>query len=246
MADTVAPAPSLKTVLHALVAQFPQAFNNLSDRIQPLKVGIYDDLVQATDLDPALLKRALRFYTGLFAYQQALAAEGAMRVDLSGNPVAPVTDEQRQWAHAKVAQWRTGKPRATPNGTAAVKAVWCENPAHLLQGVPPVAVAAKLTFTLREIPPSKEKDGYVYLSLTNQQRGLPAGVHLSDTPLYVGVAVKAWRKALEKVRAFTAQGLPYVVVIEAHVGVKDTALIALGKGIQVIEGKPVVAKENAS
>ena len=105
-----------------------------------------------------------------------------------------------------------------------------------------MTVAAKLTFTLREIPPYTEKDGYAYLALTNQQRGLPAGVHLADVPLYLGLTSKAWNKARQQVSTFTQQGKPFVLVVEAHVGVKDGALIALGKGIQVVEGKPVAAK----
>lgn len=247
MPDTVAPAPSVTDLLRLLVERFPQAFSNMSDQIRPLKVGIYDDLVAATDLDPAALKRALRFYTGLTSYQHALAAEGAVRIDLAGAPVEPVSPEHAQWARAKLATGRKPtKPHASTNGTAPGKVVWCDHPATLLQGVPPVTVAAKLTFTLREIPPYTEKDGYVYLALTNQQRGLPTGVHLADVPLYLGVSVKAWNKARQQALTFTQQGKPFVLVIEAHVGVQDNALLALGKGIQVVEGKPQVAKQAAA
>jgi ProP effector len=235
--------------LCVLVERFPQAFSNMSDQIRPLKVGIYDDLVAATDLDPAALKRALKFYTGLTSYQHALAAEGAMRVDLAGNTVEPVSPDHAQWAREKLATGRTKAPaKSAPstNSTApAGQAAWCANPATLLQGVPPVTVAAKLTFTLREIPPYTEKDGYAYLALTNQQRGLPAGVHLADVPLYLGVSVKAWNKARAQVLTFTQQGKPFVLVIEAHVGVKDNALLALGKSIQVVEGKPMVQEKTA-
>lgn len=249
MSDTVvAPVPSVKDILRVLVERFPQAFSPMSDGIRPMKVGIYADLVAATDLDPDLLKRALRFYTGLTSYQQALAAEGALRVDLAGALVEPVSPEHAQWARAKLATGRTpARPQASTNGTApAGQAVWCANPATLLQGVRPVTVAAKLTFTLREIPPYTEKDGYAYLALTNQQRGLPAGVHLADVPLYLGVTSKSWNKARQQALTFTQQGKPFVLVIEAHVAVKDNALLALGKGIQVVEGKPVATKEKTA
>jgi ProP effector len=250
MADTVAPAPSVTDLLCVLVERFPQAFSNMSDQIRPLKVGIYDDLVAATDLDPAALKRALKFYTGLTSYQHALAAEGAMRVDLAGNTVEPVSPDHAQWAREKLATGRKkaiAKSAPSTNGTApAGQAVWCASPATLLQGVQPVTVAAKLTFTLREIPHYTEKNGYAYVALTNQQRGLPAGVHLADVPLYLGVTVKAWNKARQSALTFQQHGKPFVLVIECHVSVKDGALIALGKGIQVVEGKPVATKEKTA
>jgi hypothetical protein len=199
MIDTVAPAPRVKDLLRGLVDRFPLAFSNLSDGIRPLKVGIYDDLVQATDLDPALLRRALRFYTGLTSYQRALTAEGAMRVDLAGAPVEPVAAEHAAFAQAKLANGRTGATptsKASTNGTAPAAAVWCTNPTTLMKGISPMQLTASLKLVLRDpLPQSRVKDGYRYFALQNLPKGVPAGVTLAATPLYLGCSEKHWTKA---------------------------------------------------
>jgi hypothetical protein len=57
--------------------------------VRPLKIGIDRDLQQALDVHPAVLRTVLGGYTRRRAYRAALAAPGAMRVDLAGQPVKP-------------------------------------------------------------------------------------------------------------------------------------------------------------
>jgi len=45
-----------------------------------------------------VLRTVLGGYTRRRAYRAALAAPGAMRVDLAGQPVEPVTAAHQQWA----------------------------------------------------------------------------------------------------------------------------------------------------
>lgn len=63
------------------------------------------------DTDARLLKKALSAHCGSIPYQRALTAEGAMRVDLAGEPVEPVSPEHRDFAAAAIAEKRARKQR---------------------------------------------------------------------------------------------------------------------------------------
>lgn len=66
----------------------------------PLAIGIHRAIrAVLPELPSQRLCRALRHWTGKGSYQKALAAPGAVRVDLEGRPVEPVTEEQRAGAH---------------------------------------------------------------------------------------------------------------------------------------------------
>ena len=100
-----------------------------------------------------------------------------------------------------------------------------------------MAVTASLKFVLREVPPSRESDGVVYLALQNVPKGVPAQVHLAEAPLSVACTSKLWRTALQRTQALAASGPPPLWIVEAHVGVHDGALLGVVKGIQVVAGK---------
>ena len=166
-----------------------------------------------------------------------------MRVDLYGQPVAPVAPE-----HQQMAQQGYRRP-AKPGGAlpaapalAAAPAVLPRAPIrdftpYLPQGGKPMAVNAALKFVLREIPASREHDGMVYLALQNVPKGVPARVHLAEAPLSVACTSKLWRTALQRTQALAASGPPPLWIVEAHVGVHDGALLGVVKGIQVVAGK---------
>lgn len=97
-----------------LVATYPATFN--LDAPSPLKIGIHLDLLaRHPDLDPATLRRALKRYCGRPRYQLALASEGAVRLDLDGQPAGEVTAEQQKVAQRKVAP---KKPRQAAKSAA--------------------------------------------------------------------------------------------------------------------------------
>jgi len=81
----------------------------------------------------------------------------------------------------------------------------------------------------------------VYLALQNVPKGVPARVHLDETPLSVAWTQKMWRTALQRTQALAASGSP-LLIVEAHVAVHEGALLAVVKGIQVVAGPPAAAK----
>jgi len=71
------------------------------DEALPLKVGIYDDLVALLPADNDTRKafrRAMGKYARSFRYLDAVASDCAMRHDIDGNPVGPVSELDRHSA----------------------------------------------------------------------------------------------------------------------------------------------------
>ncbi|WP_367607479.1 ProQ/FinO family protein [Legionella sp. W05-934-2] len=92
--------------LNWLKAQFPEAFDN-SLRIRPLKVGIMDDVLAHADaaqkagISKSKLREAVVVFTRRIDYLTCLKAK-EMRVDLQGESVAPVTEEEAEKASLKI------------------------------------------------------------------------------------------------------------------------------------------------
>jgi len=191
------------------------------------------------------VSEVLRGYTRRRAYRAALAVPGALRVDLHGQPVAPVTPEHQQRAQQGARRpARQAGAATTPVGAAPAPmpaatphAPISDFTPYLPQGEKPMAVNATLKFVLREVPASREHEGMVYLALHNVPKGVPARVHLDETPLSVACTQKMWRTALQRTQALAASGSP-LWIVEAHVGVHEGALLAVVKGIQVVAGPP--------
>ncbi len=86
-----------------LKAHFPHCFKELKE-IQPLKIGIKQDLVKhlssREDIvisDKACMVNSLAYYVNSIAYHKSMVA-GAMRLDLEGNPVTAVTAEEANYS----------------------------------------------------------------------------------------------------------------------------------------------------
>jgi ProP effector len=93
-------AKALQTI-ELLSDLFPLAFRVYAAARLPLKVGIFQDLLDTglfTDHEPDL-RSALRRYTGCSPYQRKLKV-GASRFDLAGNAVGEVTEHQARGATA--------------------------------------------------------------------------------------------------------------------------------------------------
>ena len=103
-------------------------------------------------------------------------------------------------------------------------------------------VTATLKLVLREVPAVQEHDGLVHMALTNEPRGLPAGLTLAPSPLALACAVKQWKNACTKAEQVRASGLPSLLIVEAHVGVQGSSLVGLVKGIQIVPGKAPTAQ----
>jgi len=99
-AETTAKPQNVKEIVAILAAQFPLCFS-LEGPAKPLKVGIFQDLVQrlADDalVSKTMLRQALRVYTSSWRYLEAVT-EGTARVDLDGQPGEAI--DAGQAAHA--------------------------------------------------------------------------------------------------------------------------------------------------
>lgn len=112
----------IQEALEMLYTRFPKAFIKEGD-CKPLKVGILDDLKpkieEINGLSVSKVRAAVRFYTSRLRYFYAMR-EGAMRVDLDGNEVEPVSSEHAAYARTRFAEInakrRPAKPKRAPRG----------------------------------------------------------------------------------------------------------------------------------
>ncbi|HVE44140.1 MAG TPA: ProQ/FinO family protein [Gammaproteobacteria bacterium] len=99
-----------------LKSYFPAAFKPAS-QVMPLKKGIKQDLVkrlstieQITIEDKACMVKSLSYYVNTIAYHRCVVL-GIMRVDLDGQPVAPVSAEEAQYSQTRI-QAKQQKPKS--------------------------------------------------------------------------------------------------------------------------------------
>jgi hypothetical protein len=93
----VAHAAALQALLTQPLAVLPK---QVGDPLLPLRVGIWDALLALLrpGAEPEALARALQVYTRSTGYFMACARKGAMRHDLDGRAVEPVSEEHRTGA----------------------------------------------------------------------------------------------------------------------------------------------------
>ncbi|WP_172452634.1 ProQ/FinO family protein [Chromatium okenii] len=97
----------------ALQAAFPLAFPVDEADIRPLAIGIRDDLIawyatQKLNITLNYIIGALRHHCWRTAYRQKLIA-GAMRINLKGEPVSPVTEEAAALAVEQIKEAETAR-----------------------------------------------------------------------------------------------------------------------------------------
>jgi Activator of osmoprotectant transporter ProP len=92
---------SSKEVIAFLAERFPLCFS-AEGEARPLKIGIFQDLVERVqgeeNLSKTQLRSALRLYTSSWRYLYGVKV-GAQRVDLDGNPCGEL--EQQHVDHAR-------------------------------------------------------------------------------------------------------------------------------------------------
>lgn len=92
--------------LNWLAANFPTVFDN-SLKIRPLKLGIMDDILHYADkaaeagISKSKLREAVVLFTRRLDYLACLKAR-EVRVDINGNDVSEVTEEEAAYAAAKI------------------------------------------------------------------------------------------------------------------------------------------------
>ena len=104
-----------------------------------------------------------------------------------------------------------------------------------------MTVTATLKLVLRDLPAIQERDGLISMTLTNEPKGVPKGITLDSAPLALSCPAKQWRTACTKADQMRTSGTPALLIVEAHVGIQDGALLGVVKGIQVVEGKKTAA-----
>lgn len=95
---------STKEVIAFLAERFPQCFS-AEGEARPLKIGIFQDLVDRVQgemgLSKTQLRSALRLYTSSWRYLYGIKA-GATRVDLDGNPCGQLDEQHVEHARKQL------------------------------------------------------------------------------------------------------------------------------------------------
>ncbi len=95
--------------IHWLVEQFPAAFFSKNKQIKPLKLGIFEDILDFYErldyapLSKKSLREALNYYSSSKAYLSC-QTEGKNRIDLFGYETEPVTKEQAAYAQKQLSE----------------------------------------------------------------------------------------------------------------------------------------------
>jgi ProP effector len=124
-----APQPKPAWLEHAqygvelLKAYFPNCFRDIKE-IQPLKVGIKQDLVKLLSTredvviaDKACMVNSLSYYVNSTAYHKSVT-EGAVRIDLDGNPAGMISAEEAKYStECRQAKLQKKKPAQPHNPT---------------------------------------------------------------------------------------------------------------------------------
>lgn len=95
---------SSKEVIAFLAERFPQCFS-AEGEARPLKIGIFQDLVERIEgemnLSKTQLRSALRLYTSSWRYLYGVKP-GATRVDLDGNPCGELDEQHVEHARKQL------------------------------------------------------------------------------------------------------------------------------------------------
>jgi ProP effector len=122
-----APQPKPAWLEHAqygvelLKAYFPNCFRDIKE-IQPLKVGIKQDLVKLLSTrediviaDKACMVNSLSYYVNSTAYHKSVS-EGATRIDLDGNAAGTISTEEAKYStECRQAKLQKKKPAQPQN-----------------------------------------------------------------------------------------------------------------------------------
>lgn len=89
-----------------LIEHFPAAFFKKTSDVKPLKIGIFEDILdfyERLDVPPfskKALREAINYYSASPAYLKCQKTDAA-RVDLYGNEVDVVTEDQAKYAYQR-------------------------------------------------------------------------------------------------------------------------------------------------
>ena len=102
-----------KEIIAYLADKFPLCFS-LEGEAKPIKIGLFQDLAEALKDDPLVsktqLRHALRQYTSNWRYLHG-CREGAVRVDLQGNPAGILEQEHVEHAARQLSEAKAKLPK---------------------------------------------------------------------------------------------------------------------------------------
>jgi len=96
-------------IIDWLIENFPATFFKKGRQIKPLKIGIFDDIIdfyerlESPPFSKKMLREALNYYSSSPAYLSCQKADTA-RVDIFGNEVDVVNEEQARYAQKRFMQ----------------------------------------------------------------------------------------------------------------------------------------------
>jgi sRNA-binding protein len=123
----------ISTTIVLLAQKFPAAIQVFERRRRPLAIGVFEVICAALpDVDSKAIKIALRSYCMNICYLRACTKHDAVRINLDGEPVGPVSQDDVAHAFAAIAGIAAKRAK-----TAAASA------AHASAGSTSVQVAKK-------------------------------------------------------------------------------------------------------
>lgn len=104
-------------IIDWLIEHFPGAFFKKANQVKPLKIGIFDDIIdfyERIDSPPfskKALREALSYYSASPAYLNCQKANTA-RIDIYGNEVDVVTPDQAKYAYQRFQERYANKKKS--------------------------------------------------------------------------------------------------------------------------------------
>lgn len=96
-------------IIDWLIEHFPNAFFKKGNQVKPLQIGIFDQIIEfyerldSPSFSKKNLREALSYYSSSPAYLNCQKTNSA-RIDLYGNEVDIVTEEQAKYAYQRYHQ----------------------------------------------------------------------------------------------------------------------------------------------
>jgi ProP effector len=124
----------IQNIIGILAEKFPKCFFVYERRRKPIKIGIFQDLLDelGDSIPESDLSLALRLYTGNRYYLSRASREGAARIDLNGDASGRVSAEEARFSIVKK-EWleqqrkrqaREAKEAKHRDSLASLKAAW--------------------------------------------------------------------------------------------------------------------------
>lgn len=174
--------PRASEIIAVLAEWFPACIVVFEGRRRPLAVGIRNDLIAQLDGAATALEitAALRRYCSSFGYLKNCVV-GAERVDLDGNPVGVINEQEAAHAAGKLAELRAARKAKSPTKATTPAAqmmsatrggqatVTPTKPMATVKPLPPVASRISVT------PSKRGATARSIVVVTKKRRSMPGG-----------------------------------------------------------------------